>query len=134
MAALSLGQAVESALTENRQDPSLGDQNAGFHFCLVAGSIGARGQHSAAVMLGQIGIGGIQLRLVEAGFVDAALKIIRDQTAGRTLKILKGMYMRADPVRQGLRQGGLGVGIVRGSPNSDKELGSNNFSGQKVNE
>ena len=42
--------------------------------------------------------------------------------------------MRTDPVRQGLRQGSFGIGIVGSAPDCQEELSEYDFAGEGVNE
>ena len=117
---VELAQAEESAMSQYRQYPSLGDEHTIFHGRLVRGFTWTRRQHRAAVVLRHIRVSRIQVRLVLAGFADAALEIIRHQHPGSAAEILQRPPVGADPVRQCLRQRGFGVGIVGSAPDGQE--------------
>ncbi len=63
-------QTEEGALAQPSQDEALGDQHAPFDLGLVLGATNAGGNDGGAVIVGAIGIGGIEVRLVAAGLAD----------------------------------------------------------------
>jgi hypothetical protein len=75
MGRIDLCQAVNSAVALDRQDPSLGDQHTSLDFGFVPGTIRTRRRYRTAVMLGHIGVGGIQFRFIFKGFMLPTLEI-----------------------------------------------------------
>jgi hypothetical protein len=59
-----------------------------------------------------LGIGSIDLRLVEAGFDDSDLGVVRHEQLGHAADRFEGSGMRADPVGQRLGPARLGIGEI----------------------
>src|SRR5690606_38206928 len=71
-------------------------------------------------------------RLVTMRVSDAGFEIVRDQHLGDTTEEGERPLMRTDPVRQALRPGGFGEGVVRGAEHRDKDLGSPRLAGLRI--
>ena len=85
-------------------------------------------------MLGHLGVGRVNLRLVEAGFADAALEIVRYEHPWHTAEKLESAHVGSDPIRQRLAKRRLGVGVVGSAPDGDEELGGEEFAGGQVDD
>ena len=73
-------------------------------------------------MGGEVGIGPVDLRLVEAGLRDPGLQVVGHELAGRAAEEGQHADMGADPVRQRLRPGRFHIGVVRGAEHADEDL------------
>ena len=111
---VQLAQAEEGLVTQGRQDPALDDLHPGLRLGLIPRFAHPRRHHGHAVVVGQLQIGGIEIRLVAMRLAHAAAQIVRDQQGRHPLEVGEGPYLRADPVGQTLRPGRLGIGVVRG--------------------
>ena len=83
-------------------------------------------------MAGKIGIGAVDHRLVEARPRDARLEIVAHRLPGRAAKKRKCANVRRYPVRQALREGRLGIGVVRGAEHGDEDLRRDHFAGEPI--
>ena len=120
---VGLRQAEEGALTKPGQNETLGDQHAPFDLGLVLGTANAGGDNGGAVMVGEFGIAGIEVRLIAAGLGDSGAQVVRDHAMGNGAKITEGPDMGTDPVGQTLSPGRLGVGQVAVAHDPDEDLG-----------
>jgi hypothetical protein len=111
-----------------------GDLDADLDFRLVATFPRTGRQDHGAVVLTQVFVGALEARLVATGHGDAALQLIRDHETRDAPREGKGPLMAGDPVRDLLRAGGLGVGVVRGAQDGDKELDLEHLAGGGVDE
>ena len=75
-------------------------------------------------------IGSVDLRLVQAGFDDRDLGVVGNEQTRHTANRRKGTGMGADPIRQPLGPGRLGVGEVRRAQHGDEDLRLAYFAGQ----
>ena len=89
---------------------------------LSRGFLGRAGRMAVRVMGRHRGVGAVDLGIVEGGLVDPALQIVGNQQLRRAAEKAEHAHMRADPVRQRLRPGRLGVGEVRGAEHADENL------------
>ena len=81
---VELGQAVEAPVAQPPQQPALDDQHAGLDLGLVARLARPGRQDGGVVMRRHLGIGAVDLRLVEAGLDHRDLGVVgHDQTAAR---------------------------------------------------
>ncbi len=83
-------------------------------------------------MSGQIVVGGIDIRFVATSLADTAFQIVGDNSLGDTTQKGKGTNMRGYPVLNLLTQSGLGIGVVAGAKNCDKDLSTVGFTGDTV--
>jgi hypothetical protein len=93
-----------------------------FRLGLVARLAHPRRHDRHAVVVGQLQIGGIEIRLVAVRLAHAAAQIVRDQNGWSPIEVREGPHMRADPVGQALRPGRLGVGVVGGPEHRHEDL------------
>ncbi len=67
-------------------------------------------------------VAAIDFRVVERGPVDAGFQIVGNDKARHPAKEPEHADMGLDPVRQFLRPGCLGVGVIRGAKDGDEDL------------
>ena len=72
------------------------------------------------------------MALVEAGLGDARPQIVGHHHRRNPTDERKGARVRADPVGQTLRPGGLGVGVVRRAEHGDEQLRRHRLAGRCV--
>ena len=99
---VEFGQTVEAAVAQAAEQPSLDDQHRDFDFRLVTRPARPCRQDRGVVMGGHLGIGSIDLRLVEAGLDDSDFGVVRHQQLGHPAECGKGAGMGADPIGQRL--------------------------------
>ena len=121
-------------MTQPAENIGLSETDAGFDRRLVTRLSRPRRQHADAVVRGHRGVGAVQLGVVERGLVDAALEIVRHQKTWRGPIEPKHADVRANPVRQGLRPGCLGIGQVRCAQHGDENLRHAHFTGERVDD
>ena len=131
---VQFGQAVEAAMAQPAEQPALDDQHAGLDLGLVARPARPGRQDGGVVMRRHLGIGAVDLRLVEAGLDDGDLGVVRHQQLRHAADRLEGAGMGADPVAEPLRPGRLGVGEVRGAQDRDEDLRRPGLAGQPVDD
>ena len=83
-------------------------------------------------MGGQVLVGGINVRAVTTGLADPTFEIIRDQDFAHPSEEGEGPKVGADPIRQLLCPGGLGIGIAAGPQNGQEDLGLPDLPGGRV--
>jgi len=79
-----------------------------------------------------LGVGAVDLRLVEAGLGDARFEVVGDDLTGHAAEVGEGPTVRGDPVRQLLGPGGFRVGVARRPKDGDKDLGLADLAGGAV--
>jgi hypothetical protein len=92
------------------EQPPLDNQHRDLDLRLVARPARPCRQDRGIVMGRHLGLGPIDLRLVEAGFDDGNLGVVRHQQVGHLAERCEGAGMGADPVSQRLGPARLGVG------------------------
>lgn len=85
-------------------------------------------------MGGHLVISRIEIGLIPVGRGHPAFQIIGYYDRWDGLAIVKGPHMGADPIRQSLGPGGLGVGIVGGAQDGDKDLRLSDLSGGAIHD
>ena len=98
----------------------MGNQNASFYLGLIFGMTDTGWDNGGAVMVGHLQIGLVQFWLITACLVNSALQVIGDNTVGYCSHKCKGPGMGAGPVSKGLGPGGLGIGEVTCTHDTDK--------------
>ena len=121
-------------MTQDRQYPALCDQYTHLDLGLVTGLEFLGGQDGATIVLGEFRVSRVDLGLVEAGLLDAALKIVRRKDMRGASKVLEGAHMRSDPVGQALGEAGFGAGKVRVPPHCHKQMRPDQFAGLRIDE
>ena len=107
---VDVGEAMKDPAPEPAQKPTLDDQDGLLDLRLVAGLPRPRRQDGGPVMGGHLGVGAVDLRVVEAGPDDGGLRIVRHDEFRYAADRLEGADMGVDPVGQRLRPGRLGEG------------------------
>ena len=120
---VEFGECEERAVSEPRENPALHQQHARLDGGFVAGVKRARGQNRRAVVARHVGVGGGRLGFIAAGALDRALQIIGHQQCRYRAEEFEGTDVRANPVRQRLREARLRVGVIRGAQHGDEDLG-----------
>jgi hypothetical protein len=83
-------------------------------------------------MGGHLGVGAVDLGVVEAGPDDGGLRIVRHDEFGHAADRLEGAHMGVNPVGQRLRPGRLGEGEARGAQHGDEDLRHADFAGEPI--
>src|SRR5580700_2913063 len=96
-------QREEAAVPQPGQNPATNDLYPNLNFGFVPWMIWACRRYGGAVMTGEIRVGAVDHRFVEACPRDAGFEIVADRQPRRATKIGEGANMRGDPVRQTLR-------------------------------
>ncbi|MNL09405.1 hypothetical protein D3C87_1301650 [compost metagenome] len=124
----------ELAVTQRRQDPAFDHLHADFDLGFVLGFARASGQHGHAIVLGQVTITGVDVGLVAMRLGDAAAQIIGHQDLRCAAEKGKTAGVRAQPVGQFLRPGGLGKGVAGRAENGDEDLRLADLAGSPIND
>ena len=104
------------------EKPSLNDEHRLLDFRFIARTSRPRRQNGGVVMRRHLGVGSIDLRLVETGLDHGGLGVVRHQQMRHAADHLEGADMGADPVGQRLRPARLGKGEVRRAEHGDEDL------------
>ena len=81
-----------------------------------------------------LGVGPIDLGLVEAGPDDGGLGVVRHDEFGNAAYRLERAHVGVDPVRQRLRPARLGEGEARRPQYSDEDLRHADFAGKSIDD
>ena len=80
------GEREEAAVPQARQNPSTDNLDPHFDFSFIPRAIRPRWHNGSAVMAGEIGVGAVDHRLVEARPGDASLEIVAHRLPGHAAK------------------------------------------------
>ena len=83
-------------------------------------------------MLGQVVVGGVDVRLVARGLRHAAAQVIGHPQLGAAAEERERAHVAAYPIRQLLAPGRLDVSVVRGAQHGHEHLGGADFAGAAV--
>ena len=119
---VELGEREERSVAKRGQDPALYDLHGDLHLRLVPRAPGPRRQHRHAVVVGQVVVGGVDVRLVAVGAAHGRAQVVRDHQLRTAPEELERANMRCRPVGKGLRPGRLGEGIARRPEHGDEHL------------
>ena len=119
---VELGQAVKAAMAQTTQEPALDDQHRHLDLRLVARPARSGRQDGRVVMRSHLGIGAVDLRLVQAGLDHRDLGVVRHQQVGHPADRLESPGVCADPISERLGPARLGVGEAGGAEHGDKDL------------
>jgi hypothetical protein len=81
-----------------------------------------------------LGVGSIDLRLVEAGLDDCHLRVVWHQQFGHAAERCEGTDMSVDPVGHWLGPARLGVSEVGGAHDRDENLRRSDLAGKPVDD
>ena len=95
MARFSSARLWESPLAESRQYPAFDHENGGFYFSFIARFSDARWNNHCAIVVRQIAIGGVQVRPIVAGILDAGF-FVGHNDGGHSPEELQGTW---DPIQ-----------------------------------
>ena len=119
-------------VAQPRQHPARDHQHAVLHLGLVLGPARAGRQHGHAVMLGQVVVGGVDVRLVARGLRHAAAQVVGYPQLGAAAEESQRPHVAAYPVRQLLAPGRFDVGVVRRPQHGHEHLGGADFAAAAV--
>src|SRR5271169_2668240 len=85
------------------EKPSLNNEHRLLDLCLIPRTSRPRWQNGGGVMLCHFCVGSVDLRIVETGFDNSGLCIIRNEQMRNAADRLKGLDMGINPVRERLR-------------------------------
>ena len=125
--------AEKGEVAQRRQDPAFGVEHRVFRLGLVPGLIGPGGNDHGAVVLGHLQVGRVQVRLIPAGFGNARFGVVWNRDLRHSLKVLVGVAMGSDPVRELLVGESLAERVTARPQDGDKEAGRPEFPGQGIN-
>ena len=131
---VEFGQAVEAAMAQPAEQPALDDQHRDFDLRLVARPARSCRQDRGVVMGRHLGVGAVDLRLVEAGLDHRDFGVVRHQQVRHAADRLEGSGVGADPVGQRLGPARLGIGEVGGAHDGDENLRRSDLAGQPVDD
>lgn len=89
---------------------------------LVAGLVRARRDDRGVVVRGQVGVGPVDLRLIETGPGHPGLEIVGHELARHAAEERQRSGVAGNSVRHRLGPGRFDVGVVRGIEHTDEDL------------
>jgi hypothetical protein len=126
---VAFGEREERQPAQPPENVGLRKSDSGLDFRLVPRPPRPRREDSDGVIRRHRAIGAVDLGIVERGLRDAALQIVGNQQLRRAAEKAEHAHMGADPIRQLLRPGRLGIGEVRGAEHADEYLRLADFAG-----
>ena len=82
----------------------------------------------------QIHVRRVQIGLVAVGLGHTTAQVVRNQQFTGAAKEGEGAHVRADPVGELLRPGGLGVGVVGGAQHGHEDLSGTDLAGTPIHD
>src|SRR5205823_1173915 len=131
---IQLGEAVEPAIAQTTDQPAFDDQHAGFDFWLIAWPAWPGRQHGGAVVRCHLGIGSVDLRLVQAGLDDGDFGVVGNDETRHSANCRKGARVCSDPIAKRLRPDRFDVGEVGRAHDRDEDLRLVHLTGQPVDD
>ena len=95
---VQLGEAVEPPIAQPTDEPAFDDQHASFDLGFVTRPAWPGRQHSGAVVRRHLGIGSVDLRLVQAGLDDGDLGVVGNNETWHPADGCKGA--RVGPIQR----------------------------------
>src|SRR5271165_5913654 len=129
---IAFGQGKEGNVAQATKDVRLREADSDLHFGFVFWFSWPRRYNTDVVVCRHFIVAAIYFWIVERGLVDAALEIVRDQQSRCRTEEPEHPHMGANPVRQALRPGGVGIGEVGRAEHRDEELRHPHVAGQRV--
>jgi hypothetical protein len=129
---VEFGQREALSVAQGRHNPAFDHLDPDFDLRLVAGFLDASREDRHAVRRGQLGVRGVEVRLVAMGAGHPAVQVIGDEDRADPPEKGERPHVRADPVRQPPGPGRLGAGVVRGAQHGDKDVGRANLAGAPI--
>jgi hypothetical protein len=112
----------------------IGDQHASFDLGLVTRPAWPGRQHGGSVVRRHLGIGSVDLRLVQAGLDDGDLGVVGNDETRHAADGGTGARVGADPITERLRPGRLDIGEARGAQHRDEDLRLAHLAGHPVDD
>ena len=131
---VDLRQAVKGSMAQPPEKPSLNDEHRLLDFCFIPRPPRPRWQNGGVVMRRHLGVGSIDLRIVETGLDDGRLGIVRHEQMRNAADRLEGTDMGVDPVGQRLRPARMRKSEARRAEHGDEDLRLADFAGQPVDD
>ena len=131
---VDLRQAIKCPVTQPSQQPSLDDEHGLLNLRLVPGSSRPCRQNGGVVMRGHLGVGAIDLRIVEAGLDHRRLRIVWHEQMRNAADCLHGAHVGVDPVGECLRPARASESEARRAKHGDEDLHLADFAGQPVDD
>ena len=131
---VDLGQTVKSSVAQPPEKPSLDDEHRLLDLRLVPRSSRPGRQDGGVVMRRHLGVGAIDLGIVETGLDDGRLGIVRHEKMRNAADRLQGPHMGVDPVGQRLCPARMRKSEARRAEHRDEDLRFPDFAGQPVDD
>ena len=116
------------------EDPALDHEHRHLDLGLVARLAHPGRQDRRAVVRRHVEIGPVQPRLVPVRPIDPDLRVVGHELGGNAAHEGQRTGMGADPIRERLRPGGLGVGVAGGAHRRDEHLRLMQLAGPPVDD
>jgi hypothetical protein len=114
-------------VAQRRQDPALDALHGGLDLGLVARLADAGRQDRHPVVLGEVLVARVEVGLVAAGTVHAALEVVEDDRPCDAADVVERPHVGTEPVGERLREARLDVGVVARAQGGDEDLGLLHF-------
>ena len=131
---VDVGETVEDPSPKPAEEPALDDQHRLLDLGLVARASRPRRQNGGSVVRRHLGVGTVDLGLVEARLDDRGLRVVRHDELGNAADRLEGADVSGDPVRERLRPGRLGESEARRTQHGDEDLRHADLAGEPVDD
>jgi hypothetical protein len=131
---VDFGEAVERPSPQPAAQPPLDDQDGLLDLRLVARLSRSRRQDRGSVMGRHLGVGPVDLGVVEAGLDDGGFGAVRHDEFGNPADRLEGAHVGVDPIGQRLRPTRLGEGEARRPQHRDEDLRNADFAGEPIDD
>jgi hypothetical protein len=131
---IAFGQRKEGNVAQTAKNIGLCKADPGLHFGFVFWLSRPCRYNTDIIVCRHFTIATIDFWIIERGLVDPALEIVRDQQPRCRTKEPEHPYMCANPVRQTLRPGGVGIGEVGRAEHRDEQFRHPHLAGQRVDD
>ena len=122
----------ELAVAQLGDDEASRDLNRNLNLGLVTRPARPRRDDGGVVVSRHLGVAAVDRRFIEACFGDARAQIVGHHHRRHPTEERKGARVRADPIAQALRPGGLGIGVARRAEHGDEQLRRHHLAGRGV--
>ena len=119
---IGLSQREESLVAQAPQNAGLGETHSILHFRFIPRLSWPCWKNTDAIVGSHHAVAAVDLGIVETGATDARLQIVGNDESGNAVKKTKHPDMRADPVGERLRPGGLGKGVTGRTQHRHEDL------------
>ena len=129
---IDLTETEEGAVAHATEEPALDRQHRLFDLRLVARPPRPGRQNGGAIVRRHVGIGAVDLRIVEAGLDHRRLGVVGNHQLRHSADRCESARMRSDPIGKALRPGRLRIGEARCPQHRDEDLRVAKFTGEPV--